>query len=162
MRTYDFSRGYEQLLKPDIVALLTSIHEYKGEQALFIEAKADVLTKLVDIAKVQSTEASNKIEGIYTSDERLKKLLQDKTTPRNRNEQEIAGYRDVLSTIHESFDYIPPKSSMILQLHRDLYKFSGMSYGGSYKSSDNVIAETDADGSKPANVCQAQKKKSTG
>ena len=56
MRTYDFSRGYEQLLKPDIVALLTSIHEYKGEQALFIEAKADVLTKLVDIAKVQSTE----------------------------------------------------------------------------------------------------------
>lgn len=148
MRTYDFSRGYEQLLKPDIVALLTSIHEYKGEQALFIEAKADVLTKLVDIAKVQSTEASNKIEGIYTSDERLKKLLQDKTTPRNRNEQEIAGYRDVLSTIHENFDYIPPKSSMILQLHRDLYKFSGMSYGGSYKSSDNVIAETDADGNK--------------
>lgn len=148
MRIYDFSKSYEQLLKPDIVALLTSIHEYKGEQALFIEAKADVLTKLVDIAKVQSTEASNKIEGIYTSDERLKKLLQDKTTPRNRNEQEIAGYRDVLSTIHESFDYIPPKSSMILQLHRDLYKFSGMSYGGSYKSSDNVIAETDADGSK--------------
>ena len=97
---------------------------------------------------MQSTEASNKIEGIYTSDERLKKLLQDKTTPRNRNEQEIAGYRDVLSTIHENFDYIPPKSSMILQLHRDLYKFSGMSYGGSYKSSDNVIAETNAEGNK--------------
>ena len=85
MRIYDFSKSYEHLLKPDIVSLLTSIHEYKGEQALFIEAKADVLTKLVDIAKVQSTEASNKIEGIYTSDERLKKLLQDKTTPRNRN-----------------------------------------------------------------------------
>ena len=74
--------------------------------------------------------------------------MQDKTTPRTRNEQEIAGYRDVLSTICESFDYIPPKSSMILQLHRDLYKFSGMSYGGNYKMADNVIAETDAQGNK--------------
>ena len=148
MRTYNFAKNYATLLTPDIVSLLTQIHEHKGEQALFIEAKADTLTKLVEIAKIQSTEASNKIEGIYTSDERLKKLVQDKTTPRTRNEQEIAGYRDVLSTIHESFDYIPPKSSMILQLHRDLYKFSGMSYGGNYKTSDNVIAETDAQGNK--------------
>ena len=81
MRTYDFAKNYEKLLAPDIVALLTQIHEYKGEQALFIEAKADTLTKLVEIAKIQSTESSNKIEGIYTSDERLKKLVQDKTTP---------------------------------------------------------------------------------
>lgn len=148
MRTYDFSKKYGKLLMPDIVALLTQIHEYRGEQALFIEAKADTLTKLVEIAKIQSTEASNKIEGICTSDERLKKLVRDKTTPRTRNEQEIAGYRDVLATIHESFDYIPPKSSMILQLHRDLYKFSGASYGGHYKTSDNIIAETDAQGNR--------------
>lgn len=148
MRTYDFTKNYEKLLTPDIVALLTQIHEYKGEQALLIEAKAATLSKLVEIAKIQSTESSNKIEGIYTSDERLKKLVQDKTTPRTRNEQEIAGYRDVLATIHESFDYIPPKASMILQLHRDLYKFSGASYGGHYKTADNVIAETDAQGNK--------------
>lgn len=148
MRTDNFAKNYATLLTPDIVSLLTQIHEYKGEQALFIQAKADTLTKLVEIAKIQSTEASNKMEGIDTSDERLKKLVQDKTTPCTRNEQEIAGYRDVLSTIHESFDYIPPKSSMILQLHRDLYKFSGMSYGGNYKTSDNVIAETDAQGDK--------------
>ena len=148
MRAYKFSKNYGKLLAPDIVTLLTRIHEYKGEQALFIEAKADTLTKLMEIAKIQSTEASNKIEGIYTSDERLKKLLQDKTTPRTRNEQEIAGYRDVLATIHESYDYIPPKPSVILQLHRDLYKFSGASYGGHYKTADNVIAETDAQGNK--------------
>ena len=148
MREYHYNQFYLQLLQPDIVVLLTRIHEFKGEQALFIEAKADTLTKLVEIAKIQSTEASNKIEGIYISDERLKKLVQDKTTPRTRNEQEIAGYRDVLATIHESFDYIPPKPSMILQLHRDLYKFSGMSYGGNYKTADNVIAETDAQGNK--------------
>lgn len=77
----------------------------------------------MEIAKIQSTEASNKIEGIFTSDERLKKLVMDKTTPRTRNEQEIAGYRDVLGTIHESYDFISPKPGVILQLHRDLYKF---------------------------------------
>ena len=148
MRNYDLQNKWQKLLTPDIVALLTQIHEFKGEQNLFIEAHSDTLTQLVEIAKIQSTEASNKIEGIYTSDERLKKIVLDKTTPRTRNEQEIAGYRDVLATIHESYEYIPLRPSMILQLHRDLYKFSGMSIGGSYKTADNVIAETDAQGNR--------------
>lgn len=148
MRNYDLQNKWQKLLTPDIVSLLTQIHEFKGEQNLFIEANSDTLTQLVEIAKIQSTEASNKIEGIYTSDERLKKIVLDKTTPRTRNEQEIAGYRDVLATIHESYEYIPLRPSMILQLHRDLYKFSGMSIGGSYKNSDNVIAETDASGNR--------------
>ena len=148
MRNYDLQNKWQKLLTPDIVALLTQIHEFKGEQNLFIEAHSDTLTQLVEIAKIQSTEASNKIEGIYTSDERLKKIVLDKTTPRTKNEQEIAGYRDVLATIHESYEYIPLRPSMILQLHRDLYKFSGMSIGGSYKNADNVIAETDAQGNR--------------
>ena len=148
MRNYNYKNKWQKLLTPEVVSLLTQIHEYKGEQTLFIEAKADTLTQLVEIAKIQSTEASNKIEGIYTSDERLKSLVSNKTTPRTRNEQEIAGYRDVLSTIHESHDFIPVKPSIILQLHRDLYKFSGKSIGGSYKGSDNVIAEEDNDGNK--------------
>lgn len=148
MRNYDLQNKWKQLLTPDIVALLTQIHEFKGEQNLFIEANSDTLTQLVEIAKIQSTEASNKIEGIYTSDERLKKIVLDKTTPRTRNEQEIAGYRDVLATIHESYEYIPLRPPMILQLHRDLYKFSGMAIGGNYKNSDNVIAETDAEGNR--------------
>lgn len=148
MRAYDYSKNYDHLLTSDIVALLGQIHEYKGEQALFIEAKSDTLSRLVEIAKIQSTEASNKIEGIYTSAERLKKLVLDKTTPQSRSEQEIAGYRDVLATIHENHDYIPLKPSIILQLHRDLYRFSGKSIGGSYKNSDNVIQETDEQGNK--------------
>ena len=72
MRTFSYEERYTCLLQPDIVSLVAQIHEYKGEQALFIEAKADTLTQLLEIAKIQSTEASNKIEGIYTSDERLK------------------------------------------------------------------------------------------
>ena len=70
MRAFDYIHIWEKLLTPDIVALLTQIHEFKGEQNLFIEAKSDLLTQLVEIAKIQSTEASNKIEGISTSDER--------------------------------------------------------------------------------------------
>ena len=146
MRNYNYKNKWQKLLTPEVVSLLTQIHEYKGEQTLFIEAKADTLTQLVEIAKIQSTEASNKIEGIYTSDERLKSLVSNKTTPRTRNEQEIAGYRDVLSTIHESHDFIPVKPPIILQLHRDLYKFSGKTSGGAYKGADNVIAEEDSEG----------------
>lgn len=148
MRSFDYKEEWKKLLTPEIVMYLTQIHEFKGEQTLFIEAKADTLSQLVDIAKIQSTEASNKIEGIYTSDERLKALVKDSTRPRTRNEREIAGYRDVLSTIHENHDYIPPKPSIILQLHRDLYKFEGMDIGGRYKTSDNIIEEQDAEGNK--------------
>ena len=148
MRTYDYNKKWQQLLTPEIVPMLSQIHEFKGEQNLFIEAQSDALTQLVEIAKIQSTEASNKIEGIFTSDERLKKLVTKKTTPRSRNEQEIAGYRDVLSTIHDSYEFIPVRPSIILQLHRDLYKFSGKSIGGAYKNADNVIAEEDNEGNR--------------
>ena len=148
MRTYDYNKKWQQLLTPEIVTMLSQIHEFKGEQNLFIEAQSDTLTQLVEIAKIQSTEASNKNEGIFTSDERLKKLVTNKTTPRSRNEQEIAGYRDVLSTIHDSYEFIPVRPSIILQLHRDLYKFSGKSIGGAYKNADNVIAEEDNEGNR--------------
>ena len=146
MREYNYKNKWKALLTPEIVALLSQIHEFKGEQKLFVEATSDALTQLVEVAKIHSTEASNKIEGIYTSDERLKKLVRNKTMPKTRSEQEIAGYRDVLSTIHESHDFIPVKPAILLQLHRDLYKFSGKSIGGTYKSSDNVIAEEDSIG----------------
>lgn len=148
MRDFSYLSKWEKLLTPEIVALLTQIHEYKGEQTLFIEAKADTLTQLVEIAKIQSTEASNKIEGIYTSDDRLKALVKDKTRPKTRNEEEIAGYRDVLNTIHDSFEHIPIKPAIILQLHRDLYKYQGYDIGGRYKNADNIIEEEDFAGNK--------------
>ncbi len=148
MRKIDYKERWKTLLTPEIVSLLTKIHEFKGEQNLFIEAHADELEHLVEIAKIQSTDASNRIEGIYTSDERLKLIALSKTTPKTRSEFEIAGYRDVLNTIHESYEHIPIKPSIILQLHRDLYKFGGNDSGGKYKISDNVIAEEDSDGNK--------------
>lgn len=146
MRNYSYKEKWHKLLTPEIVKKLTLIHEYKGEQRLFIEAHKDELNELVEIAKIQSTEASNKIEGISTSDDRLKNLAQEKTTPRNRDEAEIAGYREVLNIIHENYDYIPVNVNYILQLHRNLYKFLENVDGGMFKTSDNIIRETDLEG----------------
>lgn len=146
MRQFEYKESWKKLLTPKIVTLLTSIHEYKGEQNLFIESNSDKLTDLLEIAKIQSTEASNKIEGISTTQERIRKLVLDKTMPKSRSEKEIAGYRDVLSTIHNSHEFIPVSPSYFLQLHGDLYKFNGPSFGGKYKSVNNVISEIHADG----------------
>ncbi|MGN8649154.1 Fic family protein [Eubacterium pyruvativorans] len=148
MRTLNYKNEYQKLLSPEIVSYLTQIHEMKGRQNLFVEAQKDALAELLEIAKIQSTEASNRIEGIITTDDRLKKIVMNKTTPKGRSEREIAGYRDVLNTIHENYDFIPVRPGMILQLHRDLYRFSNSAIGGSFKNSDNIIAEELPDGTK--------------
>lgn len=146
MHTFDYKETPKRLLTPDIVNLLSSLHEFRGKQELYIEAESDVLTALLDIAKIQSTKASNKIEGIYTSDERLEALVMEKVEPRNRSEEEIAGYSEVLTTVHDSYEYIPIRPNIILQLHRDLCSFSSSDTGGRFKNSDNVIAESGKDG----------------
>ena len=148
MRTLNYKETYQELLTPEIVSYMTQIHEQKGQQNLFIEAHKDALTELLEIAKIQSTDASNRIEGIITTDDQLKKIVRNKTTPRNCSEREIAGYRDVLASIHEDYDYIPIRPNMILQLHRDLYKFNNTGFGGNYKNNNNIIAEELPDGTK--------------
>ena len=150
MRVFDYHKEPEKLLTPEIVQMVAGIHEHKGKQELFLEANIDELKTLLEAALIQSTGASNRIEGIFTSDKRLEELVSQKAEPRNRSEQEIAGYREVLATIHESYEYINPRPNIILQLHRDLYSYSQGAAGGSYKNSDNVIAETDAEGHQKA------------
>ena len=145
MRNFDYITNPAKLLTPEIVQMVGSIHEHKGKQELFLEANIDELKTLLEVALIQSTGASNRIEGIFTSDKRLKELVSQKAEPRNRSEQEIAGYREVLATIHESYEYITPRPTIILQLHRDLYSYSQGNIDGTYKNSDNVIAETDAE-----------------
>ena len=146
MRPFLQDKDLTRLLTPEVAAMLGAIHEYKGKQDFFLGAKPDTLDALLEIAKIQSTDASNRIEGIFTSDARLRALVAEKTTPRNRSEREILGYRDVLALIHESHDAIPVSPSVILQLHRDLYRHLPDGIGGIWKSSDNVIAQTDARG----------------
>lgn len=147
MKTFDYKKYKTYTWDAEIINLLTSIYEYKGRQDTFIQRKPGVLKRLVEIAKVQSVEDSNKIEGIVTTAARIKSLLSDKTAPRNRDEEEIMGYRDVLNSIHESYEYIPVTSNYILQLHKILYKYSEKrGFGGAYKSTQNTIIEKQLDG----------------
>lgn len=146
MRTFNYEALANKQWDNDILNLVAKIHECKGRQDLFTLQKPEELDKLVEIAKIQSTESSNKIEGIVTTSTRMKQLFNDKTTPRNRDETEIVGYRDVLNTIHESYEYIPFRPSIILQLHRDLFNRTGVSYGGNFKNVQNYIQETRPDG----------------
>ena len=143
MREFNYSKYKDYKWDSEILGLVSGIHEYRGKQELYLAQKPAVLDKLVEVAKVQSTESSNAIEGIFTSNTRLNQLMQSKTTPRNRDEEEIAGYRFVLDMIHESYEFIPISSNYILQLHRNLYRFTNRSIGGHFKNSDNHIVARD-------------------
>lgn len=140
MREYRFNDKWEKLLTPDTVSLLTAIHEYKGQQSFFIETHSDELIELAEIAKLQSVESSNKMEGIFISNDRMKKLVQDKTLPQNRNEQEIAGYRDVINTITDNYDYVLVKSELIQQFSMNLYRYQGGNTGVRFKNSESIAA----------------------
>ena len=146
MHSFDYTKLKDRSWDSEILGYVAQIHEYKGRQQALLRQRAAELDKLVEIAKVQSTEASNEIEGIRTTNTRLKQLCADKTTPRNQDEKEIMGYRDVLNTIHENYEYIPLRSSYILQLHRDLYQYSEKSIGGKFKNTQNYISATDGKG----------------
>lgn len=142
MRNYDYQDKWKALLTPRVVRNLMVIHEYRGEQRIIVGRHADVLENFVEVAKMQSAESSNRMEGIQTSDERLKKIMLNKTMPKNRMEREIAGYRDVLNMIHENSEHIPVRSTFILQFHRELYKYENTKSGGVFKNVDDETSES--------------------
>ena len=147
MRTFNYSKINEQKWDSELVGLIAAIYKEAGKQEMFLKQRPEELEKLVEIAKVQSTQSSNAIEGIVTTNTRIRQLVEDKTAPKNRNEQEIAGYRDVLNIIHESFDAIPITPSFILQLHKILYSHMNNPVAGRTKNVQNYISATYPDGS---------------
>ena len=146
MRTFNYSLIREQKWDSELLGYIAAIYKEAGKQELYLKQKPEELEKLVEIAKIQSTEASNAIEGIVTTNTRVRQLVEEKTTPRNRNEQEIAGYRDVLGIIHESFDAIPITQNYILQLHKILYSHMNNPIAGRTKTVQNYISATYPDG----------------
>lgn len=149
MRRFNLMEEYNSIISnSNIINLISKIHEYKGKQSYLLDTKKDTLETLLKVAKIQSTSSSNKIEGIYTTDKRINEIVNQKLEPKNRNEEEIAGYRDVLSLIHENYNFIDINKNTILQLHRDLYKYTGCSYGGKFKNSQNYIEEENEKGEK--------------
>ena len=146
MREFNYSAIKSQKWDSEILSLIAAIYKEAGKQELYLKQRPEELEKLVEIAKVQSTEASNAIEGIVTTNTRIRQLVEEKTTPKNRDEQEIAGYRDVLGLIHESFDVIPITQNYILQLHKILYSHMNNPMAGRTKNMQNYISATHPDG----------------
>lgn len=147
MKNFNYSKYAKMSWNNEIIGYISQIHEFRGKQEHFTIKNPVKLKKLIEIAKIQSTEASNKIEGIVTTNIRIRQICENKTTPKTRDEKEILGYMDVLNTIHESHEYIPIKPAYILQLHKDLYKYSEKAIGGKFKNVQNYITETREDGS---------------
>lgn len=146
MRSFNYTEIKNQMWDSEVLGLVAAIYKEAGKQEMYLKQRPDELEKLVEIAKVQSTEASNAIEGIVTTNTRIKQLVEEKTTPRNCDEQEIAGYRDVLNVIHESFDVIPVSQSYILQLHKMLYGHMNNPMAGKTKTIQNYISAAYPDG----------------
>ena len=146
MRTFNYSKIKEQKWDSEILGYIAAIYREVGKQEQYLKQRPEELEKLVEIAKIQSTEASNAIEGIVTTSTRIKQLVEEKTTPKNRDEQEIAGYRDVLNAIHDSFDVIPISRNYILQLHKIMYSHMNNPLAGQTKNIQNYISATYPDG----------------
>src|SRR4030042_3367491 len=108
-----------------LITIIRQIGEYKGKQDLYKKQAPEMLENLRHVAIIQSTESSNRLEGITADIKRIKELVEEKTAPANRTEGEIAGYRDVLNTIHMNYRNIPFTPNIVLQLHRDMTKYSG-------------------------------------
>lgn len=146
MREFNYSLIRENKWDSEMLELIAAIYKEAGKQEMYLKRRPKELEKLVNIAKIQSTEASNAIEGIVTTNTRIRQLALEKTTPKNRDEQEIAGYRDVLGIIHESFDTIPITQNYILQLHKILYSYMNNPLAGRTKTVQNYITASYPDG----------------
>lgn len=148
MRKFNYSKLISLNIPANMYDLISKIYEYKGKQELYVANFSDVLDKMIEVAKIQSTKSSNAIEGISTNDTRLEELMNKKSEPKNRNEEEIYGYREVLDIIHENYENIEFTKNNILTLHNRLYSYSEENHKGKFKTMDNSIVETNALGEK--------------
>ena len=147
MKKFDYKTLNHLKLTNSIVNKLNKIYEIRGQTVSYQAEATEVLERLTEVAKIQSTDASNRIEGIYTTDSRLKKIVESKVEPHNRSEAEISGYRDVLKLIHENYTYMPVSKNTILAMHKQLFEYTGDSWGGQFKDTNNQIITKYADGS---------------
>lgn len=141
MGQFEYNKVMQSLMRPEVMAAVGKVRERRGRKVLYESLASGTLDQLCEVAKIQSTSSSNRIENISTTDRRLRELMERKTEPRNRDEREIAGYRYVLDLIHSSHNDIPVTPGVILQLHRDLYRYLDASFAGRWKDADNRIAE---------------------
>lgn len=126
---------------------LKALGESRGRQELFRRQTPELLATLKQAAIIESTESSNRIEGVTAPLQRIEALVLKNSAPRDRSEQEIVGYRDALNLIHESARDMAFSVNVILQLHTMLYRYhTGLGLGGRWKMTQNEIVERDGSG----------------
>ena len=142
-----FSEEYLNNIKitPDLLGLINTLSEYKGKEQLYAKQSPDVLNSLLEEAKIESTESSNRIEGVIVNHDRVKALVAKNSNPRGRSEEEVAGYRDALDRIHTMYEAMPISNNVILMFHTMLYKYTNIK-AGNFKKSDNKIVDRLKDG----------------
>jgi len=149
MRTFRDLDKHLGMIPSTTASALNGVATGRGREEAFLLQQPQILETLTEVARIQSTEASNAIEAITAPPQRIAELVEEKTRPQNRSEEEIAGYRKVLDTIHSSAAAIPFRRSIVEQFHRDLYSLTETP-GGRFKRSQNEVARFDRAGNKVA------------
>ena len=146
MHIFDYSFLDEGLLPAEIVNLTATITAFNAISDTRKESNKSIYTELEKIARVQSVKGSNAIEGIVTTDARIKQIVDGDSEPLNHDEREIAGYRDALDEIHSKHDQMSFSENMILHIHETMTSLAGYELSGKYKTEDNLIMEIDERG----------------
>ena len=148
MKKFSYAFLEENKIPGNLLNVLTSVYTMKELNVGRKSQYEKIFTELEKIAKVQSVKSSNAIEGILTTDERINEIVNRNSAPLNHNEQEIAGYRDVLNLIHNHYMDLEVNEENILSFHEMLLKTAKPEVAGKYKTNDNVIMEIRSDGTK--------------
>ena len=143
MHIFDYSFLDDGVLPAELVNLTSTISALNALSEERRNRNISVYTELEKIARIQSVKGSNAIEGIVTTDARIKEIVEGNSTPLNHTEMEIVGYRNALDEIHTSHSQMVISEQTILHLHQVMTEVAGYEGSGRYKADDNIIAEVD-------------------
>ena len=143
MHIFDYTFLDEGVLPAELVNLTSTISALNAISEERRGRNATVYTEQGKIARIQSVKGSNAIEGIITTDARIKEIVEGNSAPLNHTEMEIVGYRNVLDEIHTSFADLSINEQTILHLHQVMTEVAAYEGAGQYKTDDNIIAEID-------------------
>lgn len=147
MRKFDYTFLGQGMVPAGVANLVGAIREIKGMESRRMDLFPDMFSSLEQIARLESVRGSNAIEGIVTTDQRIREIVNGNTAPLNHDEMEIAGYRDALDIVHNNYPTMQINGPTVLELHRTMLSRTPQG-GGAYKGSDNVVMEMDTFGTR--------------
>jgi Fic family protein len=130
-------------ITPQILSLIAEVDEFKGAWRALGQLAPEQLTSLKRVATIESIGSSTRIEGSKLTDKEVEALLSNLSIKKfsSRDEQEVAGYSDVMNLIFQNYEHIPLSESYVQQLHKELLEYSEKDswHKGYYKKSPNHV-----------------------